>query len=85
MKVGKTVCVKFVMGGVVEDQSHFVLYCPAYTEKRNIFTEKIKNRVPNWEILSDNDKFTLLFKDHARIFARFVKDLFMYRKSIVYK
>ncbi len=76
---------KICNGGVVEDQCHFVLHCPAYIEKRGRFDEIIKTRVPNWELKSDSEKFVILFRDHTRIFARFVKELFLYRKSLIYK
>ncbi len=72
-------------GGEVEDQYHFVFHCPVYNNKREIFTNVMQNRVPEWNTMSDNDKFILLFKDHSRLFARFVKDLFSYRKELLYK
>ncbi len=76
---------KICSGGVVEDQSHFVFHCPAYVDRRGRFDEIIKTRVPNWESKPDSEKFVLLFRDHTRIFARFVTDLFVYRKNLIYK
>ncbi len=35
--------------------------------------------------LSDNEKFIRLFNDQPRALARFVKDIFLYRKSLIYK
>ena len=45
----------------------------------------MRNRVPSWDDINDTDKFILLFKDHTRAFGKFVKDLFLYQKSLIYK
>ncbi len=71
--------------GVLEDQYHFVLRCPIYNDRRNVFIEKVKEKTIQWENLSDNDKFINLFTEHPRIFGKYVKDIFLYRKSQIYK
>ncbi len=35
--------------GVVEDQNHFVWYCPAYNEIRDNFVQLITGRHANWD------------------------------------
>ncbi len=72
-------------GGAVEDQFHFVFHCPAYNDKRNVFTTVMQNRIPDWNTINDNQKFVTLFKDHSRALGKFVKDLFLHRKSLIYK
>ncbi len=76
---------KICNGGVIEDQHHFVLKCPAYNIRRGLFIEKVKEKIINWDNLTDNDKFIHLFRDQPRALARFVKEIFMYRKSLIYK
>ncbi len=76
---------KICEGGVLEDQYHFVFKCPAYTLRRGIFIDRIKDKVVNWNTLSETEKFTKLFNEHPRLLGKFVKDIFLYRKSIIYK
>ncbi len=71
--------------GRVEDQYHFVFHCPAYDDKRNIFINLMKTRIPEWNTMSDNEKFIILFKDHSRAFGKYVREIFLYRKGLVYK
>ena len=49
-----------------------------------MFIEKVKEKINNWDTLNDNDKFIQLFNDQPRALAKFVKDIFMYRKSLIY-
>ncbi len=76
---------KICEGGALEDQYHFVFKCPAYTLRRDIFIDRIKDKVVNWNTLSETEKFTKLFNEHPRLLGKFVKDIFLYRKSIIYK
>ena len=71
--------------GEIEDQFHFVFHCPAYNDRREHFMNLMSDRAPEWINMSETDKFVLLFKNHPRAFGRFIKDLFLYRKSLVYK
>ncbi len=72
-------------GGVLEDQQHFVLECPAYSIRRGIFIAKVKEKIVDWDTLNSNEKFIQMFKEQPRILARFVKDIFVYRKSLIYR
>ncbi len=71
--------------GFVEDQKHFLFHCTAYRDKRENFVQLIMGRIPDWNVLSDNQKLISLFNEHSRPLGQFVKDLFLYRKSILYK
>ncbi len=71
--------------GVVEDQYHFVFHCPAYNDKRNVFTALMQTRIPEWGTMNDTQKFEILFKNHSRALGKFVRDLFLYRKNLIYK
>ena len=76
---------KICNGGVLEDQYHFVLKCPAYTIRRGLFVTKVKEKLNNWDTLNEQEKFIHLFNEQPRTLARFVKDIFLYRKSTIYK
>ncbi len=82
-KRGDRLC-KICDEGRVEDQYHFVFHCPAYDDKRNIFMNLMKTRIPEWNTMSDNEKFVILFKDHSRAFGKYVREIFLYRKGLVY-
>ena len=71
-------------GGVVEDQNHFVWHCAAYDEIRDKFIQQDRSLV--WDnLINDQDKFVFLFSEHPRALARFVKNLSVYRKGLIYK
>ncbi len=72
-------------GGTIEDQFHFVLHCPAYNDKRNAFTTLMETRITEWNTMNDTQKFVVLFNEHSRALGKFVRDIFLYRKSLLYK
>ena len=76
---------KICNSGDIEDQHHFILKCPAYSIRRGMFIDKVKEKITDWDNLSDNEKFIRLFNDQPRALARFVRDIFLYRKSLIYK
>ncbi len=76
---------KICNGGEVEDQCHFVFKCPAYMIRRSIFNDNAKIKIPHWDNLDDISKFKLLFEEHPRMLAKYVKDIFLYRKSLIYR
>ncbi len=76
---------KVCNGGVLEDQQHFVFQCPAYMIRRDMFVDKVKEKIENWDNLSITDKFVTLFNEQPRLLGRYVKDIFLHRKSIIYK
>ena len=45
----------------VEDEEHFLLYCPSYAEQRGRFFEKLEQMHYNLGLLEDSDKFVWLF------------------------
>ena len=50
-----------ICNGVIEDQHHFVFECPAYSIRRGIFIEHVKDNVENWDSHSNTEKFIELF------------------------
>ncbi len=50
-----------------------------------MFIAKIKEKINEWDSMTENDKFIRLFNDQPRALARFVKDIILYRKSLIYK
>ncbi len=71
--------------GAIEDQIHFAFYCSAYEEIRDEFIETCKDRMIGWHVLTDIGRVAILFKDQPRLFGKYIKKIFMHRKSILFK
>ena len=41
-----------------------------YNDKRESFMESMLTRVPDWNNMNDDEKFTVLFKEHSRAFGK---------------
>ena len=70
--------------GVIEDQIHFALRCPIYNDLRNDFYNICMERIPNWVNLTDIDRIATLFDHHPRMFGKYIKKIFLHRKSVLY-
>ncbi len=68
----------------IEDQIHFALKCPVYNNFRNEFNITCIERIPNWATLNDTQKIVTLFNDHSRLFGKYVKKIFVHRKSLLF-
>ena len=51
----------------VENEIHFVMYCPDYNLQRLQLFNTTKEVQPNFEDMSDRDKFSLLISDPLTI------------------
>ncbi len=49
------------------------------------FVLEVKEKLIYWDNLNDQEKFIHLFNEQPRTLARFVKDIFLCRKSTIYK
>ncbi len=71
--------------GAIEDQIHFAFKCPVYNDMRSDFVKTCKDRITSWDTLTDIDKLTILFKEEPRLFGKYVKKIFLHRKSLLFK
>ncbi len=69
----------------VENQIHFALKCSTYTQFRNDFVNTCRDRIVGWDILTDIGKISALFCHQPRLFGKYIKKIFLYRKSLLYK
>ena len=69
----------------VEDQIHFVFECPVYNNMRTEFIQTCKNRMVGWDILTDVGKISQLFTEQPRFLGKYIKGIFLHRKSLLYK
>ncbi len=75
----------FCNSGNVEDQIHFLFHCNLYDNHRENLNTKARNIVEGWDNLSDIDKLIVLYKDMTRIFGKYVKNIFLLRRNILYR
>ncbi len=71
--------------GSIEDQIHFAFKCHVYNDVRSEFVNVCKERIVGWDILTDTGKLTLLFQDQPRLFGKYIKKIFLHRKSLLFK
>ncbi len=69
----------------IEDQIHFAFKCPVYNTIRENFIKTCKDRIVGWDILTDIGKVAMLFKEQPRLFGKYIKKIFLLRKSLLFK
>jgi hypothetical protein len=65
----------------VEDEIHFLLHCPLYSEYR---AKLFENTGFNQMLMSDRDALCMLISNYPRQVAKYLHSSFMLRKSILY-
>ncbi len=70
---------------LVEDTEHFIFHCNLYDSHRLDLEKKAKSVINGWDNLSYMDKLSNLFETLTRSFAKYVKNIFTLRRSIIYK
>ncbi len=69
----------------IEDEKHFLVTCKAHRNIRNIMYEKIREIFPDFQKLSDNDKFIWILSSRVRevqyALARFLEAGFASREK----
>ncbi len=71
--------------GSIEDQIHFAFTCPVYNDARAEFNKTCKERIVGWDILTNIGKVASLFKEQPRLFGKYIKKIFLHRKSLIFK
>ena len=69
---------------VLEDEFHFIMSCPNYINLRTKLFNEAKSICENFNDLSDDVKFTTLFKKCHKPLATYINDAFYVRKCILY-
>ena len=78
---------KFCDTGDVEDEKHFVFYCPAYLKQRLIFYSYVTSIYADFYTLEDTDKWKLFMEDKLIIskFAQLIFCSYQIRNQLLYK
>ena len=68
----------------VEDEYHFLMVCPLYTEDRVVLFKKIVNSFSSFKDLDDNEKFNCINKAYQKYLAKYLVCSWEKRKSILF-
>ena len=71
--------------GEVENETHFVLYCPRYDDFRNVLFGELFVKKPEMFWISDDDKMKWLFNFNVFKLATFVCKAWMRRQTCLFK
>ena len=77
-------CVNSIIGGGVEDETHFLLNCQCYTNIRENELGIVLNINVDVSHKSDDDKLSILLNDFVRRTAKFLLRAFLHRRSLLY-
>ncbi len=69
----------------IEDQLHFMFYCPLYYMYRNELYIKARTAIPEWDNLPDCEKLCYLFAEIPRRLGKYVKNSFILRRRTIYE
>ena len=70
--------------GLVEDEEHFLIHCPIYTEFRQLLFNICNETLSGFAILCNNDKLIHLMNCDWRPCLEFITEAWFKRKSILY-
>ena len=68
----------------IEDEIHFLFYCPLYRVERNKFFTDMLVNCPHFLGMSDVDKLIYCNNNETRKFAKFVKLIYKKRTTTLY-
>ncbi len=70
---------------IIESVEHFLFECSVYDSQRLQFINKVRDSIDNWDILTYVECLTKLFELKPRALGKYVKEIFLYRRSKLYK
>ena len=70
---------------VIETVNHFLFECPMYDGQRLKFINNVHSTIENWDDLTYNECLKQLFEVKPRALGKYVKEIFLFRKSKLYK
>jgi hypothetical protein len=82
-KVHETICT-LCNSNQPENEIHFVFDCPAYNTERQKFFTTIIDDYSDFSILNTETQLIYLFEHKPRIFAKFIKECYYKRRSLLY-
>ncbi len=69
----------------IENAEHFLFDCPMYDNYRLEFMHKAQNCINDWEKLSQSECLEQLFEVMPRALGKYVKEIYLYHRSQIYK
>ena len=83
VKLEERLCI-FCNSGAVEDEVHFMFDCSLYNDLREEFFNTVIVTNPNFIYESFEEQLKILFSDHHRKLAKFIKKSYLKRKATLY-
>ena len=75
---------KICNGQDIEDESHFLFHCDKYNSERTIFFANINRINANFNNMNDINKMEYLMNNHVYNFGRFLKEIYVKRRQLIY-
>ena len=69
----------------IEDECHFLIFCPLYSDFRNILYENACSDIDNFESYNGVNKFVVLMQKCQKAVSQFVTKAYQKRSSIVFQ
>ena len=68
---------------MIEDELHFVLYCPVYSPKRTSLVDPIINQLHNARALTDRQKFEFIMSNMDKNLCNYISNSMDVREFLV--
>ena len=69
---------------VIEDEEHFLLECVLYENPRHILFDTVMTALPTFDILSKEEKISILIKEYWKANSKFIAAAWDIRQNILY-
>ena len=69
----------------IESVEHFLFDCSKYDTQRVQFVHKARDKIADWDNLTQTECLANLFCKMPRALGKFVKDIFLCRRNTLYK
>ena len=69
----------------VEDERHFLCECVAHTTQRDVWSDFLMNKCPDFHYLLNNNELKCIFTICPRATAKFIISVFIYKNKNFYR
>ena len=68
----------------IEDEIHFVCRCTQYLKQRNILYNVVQQKLPDFALFNDEQKFKHLMLNEYMLTSAFISDIWTIRSNMLY-
>jgi hypothetical protein len=69
----------------IEDEKHFLVVCENYSKDRDKLYAKVRDKMPMFDVLNNDEKFVILLREFPRQTACFLYNAYLKRRQAFYK